>query len=262
MTPSTLSFKAKTSILWLLLFGLVPLLPAPAQSTEPTSKSSMDQPAIPLIPPVWKDLGYLFSQRDFYYTVGGLALAPVALHDAFKHESPELTEHWGHSQGADNFFEAGEYLGNGKFPLASSVLLIGIGKLGGGRKVQKLGSDLLRASFATGLVTVGMKLATRRTRPNGGPYSYPSGHSSSTFAMAGVIYKDLGKTWGIPAFAVASYVGLSRLQENKHYTSDVVAGAVLGSFIAFKLAGHNEQEKSLSFSPSPQGAGLELSLRF
>lgn len=60
--------------------------------------------------------------------------------------------------------------------------------------------------------------------------SFPSGHTTAAFAVATVfaeIYKD--KPW-IPviAYSAASLVGLSRLTENKHWLTDVVAGAALG----------------------------------
>lgn len=61
------------------------------------------------------------------------------------------------------------------------------------------------------------------------PYAFPSGHTSSAFAAAGVGVKHYGWKWGALAEAAALYVGLSRLQENKHYVSDVIGGAVLAA---------------------------------
>lgn len=48
-----------------------------------------------------------------------------------------------------------------------------------------------------------MKGAINRQRPEGAPYAYPSGHTFSAFATAGVVYKHYGKTWGISAFVLA-----------------------------------------------------------
>lgn len=63
--------------------------------------------------------------------------------------------------------------------------------------------------------------------------SFPSGHTAVAFAVASVIgsgYKD--KTWvGITSYTLASLVGLSRIYDNKHWPSDVFAGAVLGTYI-------------------------------
>jgi membrane-associated phospholipid phosphatase len=219
---------------------------------------------IPLIPPVWKDLGYLVSQRDFYYTLGGIGLAPRAFRGPFQREDPEITEEWGGSHSASRFFGAGSSMGSAIFPIAASASLIAIGRLGHATGVQQFGSDLFRVQAVTGLFTGIMKVAINRTRPNGGPYSYPSGHTSTAFATAAVIESHFGPRWGIPAFLAASYVGLSRLQQDKHYISDVAAGAILGSYIGFRLSGWHRQESMLSVSPTygPSGAGLGLSLKF
>lgn len=54
-----------------------------------------------------------------------------------------------------------------------------------------------------------MKVAVNRPRPSGGPYSFPSGHTTSAFITAGVVQKHFGPYAGYPAFALAGYVGLS-----------------------------------------------------
>ena len=66
-------------------------------------------------------------------------------------------------------------------------------------------------------------------RPDGSSeLSYPSGHTSGTFASATVLKRHFGWKVGIPAFSVASYVGASRLALNRHYLSDVVFRAAIG----------------------------------
>ena len=62
------------------------------------------------------------------------------------------------------------------------------------------------------------------SRGNG---SFPSGHTSASFATATVIQRRWGWRAGLPAYALASYVGASRLHDN-HYLSDVAFGAGLG----------------------------------
>ena len=60
-------------------------------------------------------------------------------------------------------------------------------------KVSHLGMDLLRAQILTSGLTVGLKYATQRERPDGSnPHSFPSGHASITFATATVIERHLG----------------------------------------------------------------------
>ena len=72
------------------------------------------------------------------------------------------------------------------------------------------------------------KQATRRSRPEGTGYSFPSGHTTVTFASATVLQRHFGWKVGLPAYAVASYVAASRVEMKRHYLSDVAFGAALG----------------------------------
>jgi len=75
----------------------------------------------------------------------------------------------------------------------------------------------------------GFKYIARRTRPYGtDPLSFPSGHTSSAFATAAVLHGHYGWKVGVPSYAFATYVGSSRLAQNRHFLSDVVFGAGIG----------------------------------
>ncbi len=212
----------------------------------------------------WDNLTYLCGEPDFYAVIGGLSLTPVAFHRAFRNESPEFTERWGKSATADGFFEGGEIYGNGVFPVAASAVSYGLGKIIHSNRLQQFGSDLIQAQAINGVMTFAMKESINRTRPDGSPYSYPSGHTSSAFTTAGVVYSDFGPAWGIPAFAAAGYVGLSRLQENRHYFSDIVAGGILGTYISLKLAHRRKNGGGISAAPLISGnySGLAVLYKF
>jgi membrane-associated phospholipid phosphatase len=83
------------------------------------------------------------------------------------------------------------------------------------------------AVFTLG-VTYGLKYAIEEERPNGGRHSFPSGHSSLSFASAEFMRKRYGWQYGIPAYAAASFVAYSRVEARQHYSHDVIAGAVIG----------------------------------
>ncbi len=68
--------------------------------------------------------------------------------------------------------------------------------------------------------------------PKPGEYSFPSGHSGSSFAAAGVMWKKLPKRYGIPAIVLASLIALSRLYVGVHYPSDVLFGMIDGILIS------------------------------
>ena len=62
--------------------------------------------------------------------------------------------------------------------------------------------------------------------------SFPSGHTTVAFAVATVFAKEYKDRPLVPiiAYTASTMVGLSRITENKHWVSDVFAGAVLGFF--------------------------------
>jgi membrane-associated phospholipid phosphatase len=68
---------------------------------------------------------------------------------------------------------------------------------------------------------------------NGGWSSFPSGHATTAFAMAASVdhYTHDGWTTAL-AYGAATAVGWARVRENRHWSSDVVAGALVGSFLS------------------------------
>jgi membrane-associated phospholipid phosphatase len=92
-----------------------------------------------------------------------------------------------------------------------------------------VGAKQLAISLGVTLcVTYALKVSINETRPNGENYSFPSGHSSSSFASAEFMRRRYGWKWGAPAYAAAAFVAYSRVESRMHYTHDVVAGAALG----------------------------------
>jgi undecaprenyl-diphosphatase len=64
--------------------------------------------------------------------------------------------------------------------------------------------------------------------------SFPSGHTSSSFACA-LVLSRLAPRLTVPLFSLAALIGLSRIYVGVHYPLDVVAGAVLGVLVATAL---------------------------
>lgn len=77
-------------------------------------------------------------------------------------------------------------------------------------------------------VTHVLKIAVDETRPNGGHYSFPSGHTSASFSCAEFLRRRYGWRFGLPAYLAAIFVGYSRVESKNHYTHDVLAGAAIG----------------------------------
>ena len=98
---------------------------------------------------------------------------------------------------------------------------------------QTAAKDLVFCVGATTVVVEALKVMTQRERPNGvDRYSFPSGHASATFAAATAIEQQYGARLGWVAYAAAATVGYSRIADNEHHFSDVVAGAVVGHVVS------------------------------
>jgi membrane-associated phospholipid phosphatase len=158
-------------------------------------------------------------------------------------------------------FVAGDRLGAGLFQMGGAFATYTIGHLAGKPRVAAVGADLLRAQIITKTLTTGLKVAVNRARPDGTPYSFPSGHTSAAFASATVLQRNFGWKVGVPAYAVASYVATSRIQDKKHFLSDVAFGAAIG-IVAGRTVTVGRGDRRFAVAPLavPGGAGVSFSL--
>jgi hypothetical protein len=77
-----------------------------------------------------------------------------------------------------------------------------------------------------------VKHITKAERPDGSSFtSFPSGHTAEAFASAEFLsqeYKNVSPWYGIAGYGIAAATGYMRIYNNKHWLSDVVAGAGIG----------------------------------
>src|SRR5262245_53094755 len=118
-------------------------------------------------------------------------------------------------------FASGQTAGSFLVQTGGALATYAAGRMVASPRVATIGAALFRAQIVAQTTTQGMKFATGRTRPDGTPLSFPSGHSSSAFATATVLQSELGWKAGVPAYAVASWIAASRVQAGRHYVSDV-----------------------------------------
>jgi len=118
---------------------------------------------------------------------------------------------------------------------------------------------LVESILTTSMATSIIKTISHRQRPNGKGYrSYPSGHTSSAFALAAVIKYLYGKYPSCFAYGIAAFVASSRINDNKHYLSDVVSGALLGTLIGRSFIRRHATE--LQYSIELNSACIQLGL--
>lgn len=171
-----------------------------------------------------------------------------------------------------DFFESEDRLGvagdifnvmGNNYVLAGATVSAFIGaKIADAPKVALTAGTMTEALALTQVFTIALKYATQRTRPDGSNnLSFPSGHASSSFAIATVVQVFYGPLYGIPSYAIATMIALSRLDKNKHFASDTVAGALLGTLIGLGTAQFHKKEYSNFFimpTVSRERAGLTL----
>lgn len=113
------------------------------------------------------------------------------------------------------------------------------------------------------LATGSLKYAIDAERPDGSNNnSFPSGHTSTSFAAAATLGKRHGWEYGVPARAVALFVGVARVKAKKHYVRDVIAGAAIGEAAGWLLTTpKNSNVRWLPWADT-KGAGAHVSVQF
>jgi len=138
-----------------------------------------------------------------------------------------LEQHWqGVIQGHQN-------LGNiGVYTLIGISALSGLLFPGEGRNGWDESWTVAESFLCSYLTTSVLKSSVHRLRPGHGTNSFPSGHSAMSFTAATLIERNLGPYAGIPAYALAAFTAFERVESGRHFPSDVLAGATIGTLSA------------------------------
>jgi membrane-associated phospholipid phosphatase len=181
-----------------------------------------DRPFTRLFQNLGKDLMALPSLPSaIILGAGGIGAAAA-------HEADDNIAQAAADSGSVGHTKFGDVLGNGWVQGGAAAATYFVGKFTDKPRVTHTGSDLIRAQVLNGLITQALKVTIDRERPTGSGHAFPSGHTSATFASAAVLHSHFGWKVGVPAYAIASYVGWSRVQDGQHWMSDVVFGAAVG----------------------------------
>lgn len=202
-----------------------------------------------------------FPRRKSTWVILGGGLVAAAIAHPF---DDNVQEAWGDSTAAKNFFKLGKYLGSVYVQTGVAVGMYAIGRYAlppdAGTHTNKwshLGFDLVRSTILSQAFVLGIKYAVQRDRPTGECCAFPSGHAATTFATAAVIERHFGYRGAWPTILAASYVGMSRLADNRHFLSDVVFGAALGTATGWTVVGRHGRE-TFTLLPVPVRGGIAI----
>lgn len=234
----------------------------------------------------------LFTERDAIWAAGfavaTVSLTPFDRRIAHWSQRPALQNDRFLSRTASFFRVTGD---PGALVIGGSMYAVG--RLAGVHWLADLGLHGTEAIIVGGIVTGGIKDVAGRARPyavhdsnaanfqlfrglrRGDAYqSFPSGHALAAFAAASAVTAEAsrwrgGSVWiiGPVMYGGATAVGLSRLYNDKHWASDVILGAGIGTFSGIKVVQYHHTHPgnridrwllSASVTPIPHGAAVSV----
>ena len=188
------------------------------------------------------------------FTLGTIAVAPLDIQVAKRLQDPGTQE---------NLFLKRSATGLRILASPGSIVagagLYALGRGNGQRRVQSLGLHSIESILIADALSGTIKLVAGRARPyvdidnpadfqlfrgfSGHPYqSFPSGHTTTAFAFASTVTRETQFWWphsawyvGTVMYGGASLMGISRIYNNQHWASDVMAGAAIGTLIGLKV---------------------------
>lgn len=167
-------------------------------------------------------------------TVGGVAALSL-LDRTVQRESQKHR-----SDGGDDVATVFRHVGQPEVYLPVALGTIGAGLLAKNDKVLRAGGRIAGSLALTGAVANLLKLGVGRTRPSYTtdqydfhPFtraaSWPSGHTATAFSLASSVSDEVHSLpVSIGLYSVASLTAWSRVNDNRHWLSDVAAGALIG----------------------------------
>ncbi len=164
-----------------------------------------------------------------------------------------------------------DMLGRPEFVVVTSALIYAGGAWYENNRAKHFAVTLTEATLVSGVAALGTKFIFGRERPTGANdpdtfhyfhgtkkewVSFPSGHTTTAFSWAAVTAEEFPSPWvAAAAYGTAGAVGFSRIYQDEHWASDVVAGAALGYFTG-KMVCRWEKKKGFLKGLYTDGRGL------
>ena len=170
--------------------------------------------------------------------VGGLLIAANMVDDELRHGS----QAW-RNPTTNSVARFGNTFGTGQLVFPALIGTWVAGSALGSDGVRRASGHAIVAAATAGLTATALKWTIGRLRPNSGfdsdhfdhfqfkDSSFPSGHTAIAFGVASSLSRDIKGRWDdVALYGAASLTGLARMNDNKHWFSDVIGGAVVGIF--------------------------------
>jgi membrane-associated phospholipid phosphatase len=165
----------------------------------------------------------------------------------------------------------------GPYAWAISGGLIAGGLIAGNPAMRDTGRDALEAAAFASLITAVLKPTFGRERPyqsdgrtefhgfSSQYRSFPSGHTTTAFAVASVIAMRT-EGWIVPtvAYTLATIVAFDRVNDEQHFIADAFAGAAIGVSVGRFVVGRHRRDAAagagaeIEIVPIPEGVGARL----
>ena len=220
-------------------------------------------------PPVSIVLAQSLDSRDSVHhrslsgkqaAVAGILLLTSGFADEGLRE--ELQEH--RSGTSNTYAQLGNAMGEPLYLVSGIGVALLAGELSGNKQLSGLAWRVGRAAAMASAATTALKYTVGRTRPThgdsddfqpfGGGTSFPSGHTTLAFAVATAIADETQNGWVDAAvYGAATLTAYARVNDDRHWASDVLAGALVGHLSARWLS-----RRDASLRLAPQSIGLSF----
>ncbi len=112
------------------------------------------------------------------------------------------------------------------------------------------------------LATYGLKSAFEKRTPSAADFdSFPSAHTQAAFSGASFIHRRYGPRWGVPAYALAAFTGLSRVKADRHYLDDVISGMSIALLSDWIFTSPIEDRVALNPLLVDRGFGVSVGIK-
>jgi hypothetical protein len=241
--------------MWMTAGAMVATLvlstPAAADDPKAPPASTDDRPFTRLLPNLVQDIVALPSRQTMLLMLTGTAgAAATSLSD-------RSASDWALRTGVSEVSRVGATAGEGWVQGTVALGTYLTGRFSGSRAVTHLGTDLVRAQVLNGLITTGLKFSVDRARPSGGSFSFPSGHTSASFATAAVLHGHYGWKASVPAMGLATFIGWTRVRDRAHWPSDIVSGATVGAIVGLTVT-RDHRVRGWTITPTPTAGGVAV----